>query len=163
MAEPGAQHCVNHPERETLVRCSKCDAPICLKCRVETPVGFRCRECGIYRPVQYQVPPVLFAPALGVGLIAGFIGGMIGPLLGFYAIFLGPVFGTAVGESITRVTRGKRGRALATLAATCLVLGALLAPVVAHRSVSVVVDQFLNPGFWCYVVFAAPAAWWRLR
>ena len=38
-------YCANHPDTETLLRCNKCNKPICLKCAVQTPVGYRCKEC----------------------------------------------------------------------------------------------------------------------
>ncbi len=37
--------CANHPERETGLRCNRCGKPICSQCAVQTPVGYRCREC----------------------------------------------------------------------------------------------------------------------
>ena len=40
-----ALHCANHPDRETMLRCNKCDKPICYECAVRTPVGYRCKEC----------------------------------------------------------------------------------------------------------------------
>ncbi|HLB47163.1 MAG TPA: hypothetical protein VJL59_09050 [Anaerolineales bacterium] len=38
-------HCAYHPFRQTVLRCNKCGKPICSKCVVRTPVGYRCREC----------------------------------------------------------------------------------------------------------------------
>ena len=37
--------CANHPDRETMLRCNRCDKPICYQCAVRTPVGYRCKEC----------------------------------------------------------------------------------------------------------------------
>src|SRR4030043_298820 len=37
--------CANHPNRETSLRCKRCNKPICSSCAVLTPVGYRCREC----------------------------------------------------------------------------------------------------------------------
>ena len=37
--------CVNHPNRETSLRCNRCEKPICTQCAVLTPVGYRCRDC----------------------------------------------------------------------------------------------------------------------
>ena len=44
-ATVAALHCANHPDRETMLRCNKCDKPICYECAVRTPVGYRCKEC----------------------------------------------------------------------------------------------------------------------
>src|ERR671916_2577319 len=41
--------CYRHPNRETGVRCSNCDRPICPDCMTSTSVGMRCRECARQR------------------------------------------------------------------------------------------------------------------
>ncbi len=43
--EGGAStHCYRHPHREALVRCTRCDRPICPDCMREAPVGFHCPD-----------------------------------------------------------------------------------------------------------------------
>ncbi|MGW4193952.1 rhomboid family intramembrane serine protease [Streptomyces sp. NPDC005004] len=37
--------CYRHPDRETGVRCTRCDRPICPECMVDASVGFHCPEC----------------------------------------------------------------------------------------------------------------------
>src|SRR5579875_1561833 len=37
--------CYRHPDRETWVRCVRCDRAICPDCMVEASVGFQCPEC----------------------------------------------------------------------------------------------------------------------
>ena len=37
--------CYRHPRRETYVRCSRCDRPICPDCMNEASVGHQCPEC----------------------------------------------------------------------------------------------------------------------
>ncbi|HMC07463.1 MAG TPA: rhomboid family intramembrane serine protease [Solirubrobacterales bacterium] len=41
--------CYRHPGRETNVRCSNCERPICPDCMTVTPVGMRCPECARQR------------------------------------------------------------------------------------------------------------------
>jgi membrane associated rhomboid family serine protease len=38
--------CYRHPDRPTLVRCSRCERPICTDCMRPAPVGIRCPECA---------------------------------------------------------------------------------------------------------------------
>ncbi len=37
--------CYRHPDRETGVRCTRCDRPICPDCMVSASVGFQCPGC----------------------------------------------------------------------------------------------------------------------
>ena len=37
--------CYRHPDRETGIRCTRCDRPICPDCMVSASVGFQCTEC----------------------------------------------------------------------------------------------------------------------
>ncbi|QIJ63658.1 rhomboid family intramembrane serine protease [Streptomyces sp. JB150] len=37
--------CYRHPDRETGVRCTRCERPICPECMVSASVGFHCPDC----------------------------------------------------------------------------------------------------------------------
>ncbi|MEV6588381.1 rhomboid family intramembrane serine protease [Streptomyces acidicola] len=49
--DPGPQDahslpgCYRHPDRDTGVRCTRCERPICPECMVSASVGFQCPEC----------------------------------------------------------------------------------------------------------------------
>jgi membrane associated rhomboid family serine protease len=45
MSEPEPT-CYRHPDRPTLVRCSRCERPICTECMRPAPVGIHCPECA---------------------------------------------------------------------------------------------------------------------
>ena len=40
-----APTCYRHPDRHTLLRCSRCERPICAACSIDASVGQRCPEC----------------------------------------------------------------------------------------------------------------------
>ncbi|MCE5190285.1 MAG: hypothetical protein LLG08_00650 [Actinomycetia bacterium] len=119
--------CAFHPGVDTNVRCTECERPICPKDMVETPVGYKCRECA--RPVKAAtqlVKPRQWAIGAIVGLVAGLGGGiLLGRVffIGFWIAYL--LFGLLVGEVVRRGTGGHRTQGVATLAAVCALLGAL--------------------------------------
>lgn len=105
--------CAYHPHRETSLRCNRCDKPICSSCAVQTPVGYRCRECihGQQR---------VFETARGydviiAGVVAGFGAAVaIGLLrfLGFWGLLLAPVVGGGLARVIQWAVRRRRSRNL---------------------------------------------------
>ncbi len=105
-------HCVNHPDVETYLRCNRCERPICAKCAVLTPVGYRCRDCisnqqrvfyAEFRSIYYLIAALVTLP---LALIAGWLI----PRLGWFTIFLGPTVGTGIAEAAHWAIRRRRGR-----------------------------------------------------
>lgn len=65
--------CYLHPDRPALLRCSRCERPICGEDAIEAPVGYQCRPCAEGgQPVRRMVDVVQHAPATRalVGIIA---------------------------------------------------------------------------------------------
>lgn len=126
-----ALFCYRHPDRETYVRCGRCDRPICTKCAMLGPVGMRCKVCGTPpRNPLHSLTPGQFAAgsavALGAGTIAGFVGLQLGFLL---SICIGPIIGGLMGEAVMRATGYKRGPLMWLLVGGGIILGVLLAGV----------------------------------
>src|SRR6266446_2890082 len=88
-AMDNSMFCANHPKVETLLRCGKCNKPICTNCMVSAPGGTRCRECSSNRSSPlYQVPVTRFGVGLAAGLTAGTFGGFILAMAGGFGFFL---------------------------------------------------------------------------
>lgn len=51
-----APACYRHPDRHTLLRCSRCDRPICTACSIDASVGQRCPECVRSEGAQKIIP-----------------------------------------------------------------------------------------------------------
>ncbi len=118
--------CYNHPDRETMLRCNRCDRPICTSCAVLTPTGYRCKECvrgqqKVFDTAQWIDYPLAFVVA---GVIA-FIGSMIASYLGFFTIFIAPIVGVVLAEAVRWVVRRRRAKLLFQIATAGAVLGAL--------------------------------------
>ncbi len=108
--DDGTLYCYRHPRSETYVRCGRCDQPICPKCAVQGPVGFRCKQCGLVKSATFSsfTPQQLLlglGTSLGGGLILGYLGGQ----LGFYSIFLAFFAGAFIAEGFVRFVGLKRG------------------------------------------------------
>jgi hypothetical protein len=126
MSEP--LYCVNHPNVETYLRCNRCGQPICPRCAVRTPVGYRCRSCvnaqqrvfyADFRPAHYLV-------AVAVALPLSLVAGWLIPSLGWwYAVILGPLAGGGIAEAVRWALRRRRGQYTWLVVCGCIVVGAL--------------------------------------
>ncbi|HTK44783.1 MAG TPA: hypothetical protein VL749_05490 [Patescibacteria group bacterium] len=108
--DAGPLYCYRHPKSETYVRCGRCDQPICPKCAVQGPVGFRCRQCGLVKSATISsFTPRQLALGLGIPIGAGAILGYLGGQVGFYSIFIAFFAGAFVAEAFVRFVGLKRG------------------------------------------------------
>ncbi len=48
--------CYRHPDRSTLLKCSRCGRPICVSCSIDASVGQRCPECLRTEGTQKIIP-----------------------------------------------------------------------------------------------------------
>jgi hypothetical protein len=124
----GHLFCYRHPDRETWVRCGRCDRPICPRCAMQGPVGFRCRDCG--RPAFD--PLTSFTPAQAIGGLAVSVGGgllaaLIASRIGFFSIIVSYFAGGLIAEGVTRVTGYKRGQTMVAIVFGGIVAGSLAA------------------------------------
>ena len=108
-ADDGPLYCYRHPKNETYVRCGRCDEPICPKCAVQGPVGFRCRQCGLVKSAALSdFAPQKLVYGLGVSFGGGAILGYLGGQVGFYSIFIAFFAGAFIAEAFVRFVGLKR-------------------------------------------------------
>ena len=120
-------HCVNHPNVETSLRCNRCERPICPRCAVLTPTGYRCKDCvrGLQKNFDTaQTIDYPFAFIVAGGL--SFMGSFLTRYLGFFTIFLAPIAGVIVAEAVRAVIRRRRSRLLYQVAPVGAALGSLV-------------------------------------
>ncbi len=110
--------CANHPTRATSLRCNRCGKPICAKCAVRTPVGYRCKECV---RGQQAVFDTAGSGWLIVGAVISAVGaGVAIPLLsylGFWGLLVAPIAGGVLAEVVRWAVRRRRNRRLPLSAA----------------------------------------------
>jgi len=106
---------------------------MCPKDMVDSPVGYKCKECGRMKIKRGGVKPrqVLLAAAYGLG--AALVLAPIAPVVPFF--FLGALlYGALVGEAARRGGGGHRTWQFAAIAAACALAGLLIASLFVYES-----------------------------
>ena len=122
-----AMVCANHPDRPTTLRCNRCEKPICPKCAVQTPVGYRCKECVRGQQSVFETATKLdyvlafTIAAIGTAMATGVLN-----FIGFWGIFVAPIVGGALAEAVRYAVRRRRGFKLPLTAAIGAIVGVLL-------------------------------------
>jgi hypothetical protein len=125
LAMPGSTlRCARHPNTETVLRCGRCETPICPKCQIQTPVGARCPTCAQVKRFATVLKPREMALAIGYGVGAA----AIGTIIFLYVPFLGPlisfaIIGFGVGEAVSIGGNRKRAKEMGVIAVGSLIVG----------------------------------------
>lgn len=122
---PASLHCYKHPERETLLRCNRCNQPICSSCAVRTPTGYRCKDCinGQQKIFDTARTGDIILGVV-IALILGFVGGYASAM-GFLTLFLAPIVGVIIAETVRWAVKKRRSRLLAQVTTAAAALGSL--------------------------------------
>src|SRR5262249_7780632 len=127
-------YCETHPAVATWMRCNKCNRRICLKCAVQTPVGYRCKQCvraqqDVYFNAKEHDSMMAFAVSFVSAAIVAPIAGIMGSSLyfyGFYAAFIaGPGAGMILAQVVRWAVGRRRSRYMCYFVVTGIVLGIL--------------------------------------
>jgi hypothetical protein len=127
--------CTNHPRVETMLRCNKCNRPMCVNCVRLTDVGYRCKECiagqqAVYFNAESLDYPIAFGVGFIVCAIASPLAGLLLGGMGFFGLWIAVLIGTAAGSAlaglIRRAINRRRGRYLWAVAFGGILLGVLV-------------------------------------
>ncbi|MCX7852602.1 MAG: hypothetical protein N2383_07425 [Caldilineales bacterium] len=133
--ETAALTCANHPDRSTMLRCNRCNKPICVECAVLTPVGYRCRECVRGQQDKFYTATTVdrvlaYGAALASGLVLG-LAVLVGASFlrfGFFAwliaFFLGSAAGGGLAELVWMAARRRRSRHFAVIVTALFLVAA---------------------------------------
>lgn len=159
-------YCANHPGVETSLRCNKCGKPICAKCAVRTPTGYRCKEC-VRGQLKIFNTAVWYDYLLGslTAAILGFLASLLASLvsglsfIGWILIVIGaPTAGMIIAEGVRLVTRKHRSRPLFITISAAVVVGAL--PVILFQLFGGNFFSLIFQGI--YLFIATPIVYTRL-
>lgn len=159
------QVCYNHPNRETFLRCNRCERPICTECAVLTPTGYRCKEC--VRGLQKNYETALWYDYPLVIVIAGvlsYLGSLVAGMLGFFTIFIAPVAGVMIAEAVRWATRKRRSRLLFRIATISTAIGGVVLPLLGLVNMLVLGHLNIWQLIWgaVYAVLVTSTVYYRL-
>lgn len=172
--EPQAAHCSWHPDRETMLRCTRCNKPMCTKCAHQHPVGMRCRECfRELRSPLYKVSPLQYLGATAASAAASGLAAMaLGYASAYFCIlafFLAYAAGNLVADAASWGAGRKRGRGMAIAAAAGMLLGVGLVELLMNigplRQIlaGMGLRGFSDPSLLILLIIGIPSAMRRLR
>ena len=159
-------YCANHPNVETSLRCNKCGKPICARCAVRMPTGYRCKECvkgqlKIFDTAVWYDYVFGFLVAGILGFLASLLASLVSGLsfIGWILIIIGaPTAGVVIAEGVRLVIKKHRSRALFFTIAAAVVLGAL--PVILIHLFTLNLFSLIFQGI--YLFIATPVVYARL-
>lgn len=127
-------YCYVHPDRETSLRCKRCDKPICASCAQRTPTGYLCRDCVNQHKKIFDTA-LWYDYLLGLvttSILSFLAGGLlvfISSFIGFFMIFISFAVaggaGVFISNIVLRATSKRRSRWLFITCAAGVVLGVL--------------------------------------
>lgn len=123
-------YCAVHPDRETSLRCNKCNRYMCPECAVPTPVGYRCKQCvrqhedKFFNASEWDYVIVFAVSAILTGIGAAIVSAIGLPLL--FILILGLPIGGAIAEATLRATQRRRGRRSNVVAVSGVIVGGIV-------------------------------------
>ena len=120
-------YCARHPQRDTELRCNRCERYMCVDCAVRTPVGYTCRQCVRgHEDKFFEGAFVEYGLAAAVCAVGGALLPFVMTLFGGFLLLgfiLAPALGGAAAQIALQLTGRRRGRFSGYVAAGGLLAG----------------------------------------
>ena len=131
ISEDEFHYCEKHPDRDTELRCNRCNRYMCVSCAIRTPVGYTCKECVRGHEDRFYTGTQLdYVIVAAVSVIGGALGGFAVGLLGgfWYLVFIASsAVGGMIAQLALTLTGRRRGRPSAYICAGGVLAGGIIA------------------------------------
>ena len=158
-------------EQAITLRCSKCGKPITPEEAIQTPIGYRCKDCVRRQQKVFDTSqPLDYLWGFLIAVIASFAASFISRMIGFFTFLLAPAAGVGIAEAVRFVIKKRRSKRLFRLVSAGVILGSLplilitiINLALGLGSGSVSLFSLLPLGYQVlYLVLALPSAYYRL-
>jgi hypothetical protein len=155
-AESTTLTCYIHPDRETRLRCSRCEKPICTSCANQTPTGYRCKNCIRSQQKVFETAVTLdYILAILIAAALSFGGSFLASIMGFFTLFIAPIIGVIIAEAVRRATQRRRSTLLYKITTISASVGSL--PLLLIQLGSLFLMLSLSEGFSLFMFL--PLVW----
>lgn len=141
MTEQQPITCYIHPNRETALRCNRCEQPICVDCAVKTPTGYRCKQCvksqqKVFVTVKWYDYPVAIIVSGILSSLGSFVMIIAGNFFFILPFIIGPTIGFGIAEAVRFLVKRRRSEWLFRV--TALAGGLAILPHVISNIVTII-------------------------
>lgn len=155
ITEDDMHYCTKHPDRDTELRCNRCNRYMCVDCAVRTSIGYTCKECVRgHEDKFFNSTELDYVIVAVVSVICGAIGGYLVALIGgfwYFTLIASPAIGGMIGQLALSVTGRRRGRHSGMMSAGGVLAGGI--------AVGLFFTGFGNIAILLYLALATSAAY----
>ena len=158
-------------DNEITLRCSRCGKPISPAEAVQTPTGYRCRECVRQQQKVFDTSrPLDLVLGFVIAAALSLVGSYLTTRIGYFTFLLAPAAGVVVAEAVRMATQKRRSKKLFRAVTIGMIVGGL--PLILLSVFNLVMGLSLGafnlfsllPAAYqvLYLVLAVPSAHYRI-
>lgn len=142
------QVCYKHNDRKTLLRCNKCGRPICSECAVQTPTGYRCKDCIKSQQQVFNTAETKdYIIGALIAFVLAFVGSYVEQMIPFFSFLSAIIVGGGVGKLICTAVRSavnkRRSQTLNVVVLTAAGIGGLVPRLTGIR---IIIEYYIGAG-----------------